>query len=134
MADVNIAEANGGVAVGRTRCGAAITAVGAALPSRVVTSAEVAEQLGLDEKWIVKRTGVRERRWAQPHESMADLAELAARDALARGDVRPRTSISYSSPPRATTRCLPAARRFSRAVLAPTTQGPRTFTRRVLER
>jgi 3-oxoacyl-[acyl-carrier-protein] synthase-3 len=56
--------------------------LGIALPEQVVTSAEVAERLGLTEDWIVSRTGIRERRWLREDESLADLATLAARRAL----------------------------------------------------
>ena len=69
--------------------GAAIDSVAAALPERVVTSAEIAEMLGVDEHWVVKRTGVKERRWARDDETMADLVEVAARRALERAQLRP---------------------------------------------
>lgn len=89
MAQVHIDGLADASPVRRTLRGAAIDAVGAALPSRVVTNAELAERLGVDEHWIIKRTGVRERRWAAPEETMPDLVEVAARQALDRGGLRP---------------------------------------------
>ena len=62
---------------------AAITGTGIAVPARVVTNAELSAQLGQDIDEFVSRTlGIRERRWCAPHESTADLATAAAREAL----------------------------------------------------
>jgi 3-oxoacyl-[acyl-carrier-protein] synthase-3 len=55
---------------------------GAALPARVVPNAEIEDRLGLERGWIA-RTGVQERRVIGPDASLVDLAERAARDALA---------------------------------------------------
>jgi 3-oxoacyl-[acyl-carrier-protein] synthase III len=59
-------------------------AVGVALPSRVVPTAEIAERLGVTEQWIESRTGVRERRFAASEDRLADLAAAAGLDALER--------------------------------------------------
>jgi 3-oxoacyl-[acyl-carrier-protein] synthase-3 len=62
---------------------ATITGTGIALPSRVVTNAELAAQLGEDIQPFVSGTlGIDERRWCAPDESTADLAVTAARRAL----------------------------------------------------
>jgi 3-oxoacyl-[acyl-carrier-protein] synthase-3 len=62
---------------------AAITGTGIALPSRVVTNAELAAQLGEEIQPFVSGTlGIDERRWCAPDESTADLAVTAARRAL----------------------------------------------------
>ncbi len=61
---------------------ASILGLGTALPERVVGSAEIARRHGLDPAWIHQRTGVRERRFAGPGESLAGLATAAARAAL----------------------------------------------------
>ena len=45
---------------------AGIAGIGAALPERLVPNAEIAARLGVDEDWIVRRTGIRERRYAAP--------------------------------------------------------------------
>jgi 3-oxoacyl-[acyl-carrier-protein] synthase-3 len=62
---------------------AAIAAVGSALPERSVPNAAIAERLGVDERWIVERTGVRARRIARARESLVDFAAEAGRRALA---------------------------------------------------
>ncbi|HUB75796.1 MAG TPA: beta-ketoacyl-ACP synthase 3 [Solirubrobacteraceae bacterium] len=62
---------------------AGIVGVGAALPGRIVSSAEVAERVGVAEEWIVKRTGIRARRYADPRASLAELAASAGREAIA---------------------------------------------------
>jgi 3-oxoacyl-[acyl-carrier-protein] synthase-3 len=72
---------------GRVLRGAAVTAVGAALPSRVVPSAAIAEHLGVAAGWIESRTGVLERRRADAGESLVDLAATAGRQALDRAGV-----------------------------------------------
>jgi len=60
-----------------------------AVPERRVTNVELAEQLGVDEQWIARRTGTRERPWAGQAERMTDFAARAAGDALARAGVDP---------------------------------------------
>lgn len=64
--------------------GAAITGVGMAVPDRLVSNSELAEQLGIDEEWIVKRTGTRVRPWAIEGERLTDFAARAGEIALAR--------------------------------------------------
>jgi 3-oxoacyl-[acyl-carrier-protein] synthase-3 len=64
-----------------------ITGLGAHVPSRTLSSAELARSLGLDESWIVGRTGIGERRLASPTEAASDLALPAARLALERAGI-----------------------------------------------
>ncbi|HEX2205690.1 MAG TPA: ketoacyl-ACP synthase III [Longimicrobium sp.] len=59
-----------------------IAGTGRFLPSRVLGNAEVARTAGVDEDWIVRRTGVRERRVAEEGEGAAAMALHAARAAL----------------------------------------------------
>ncbi len=59
------------------------------LPRTVVRNSEVAERLGVEEDWIERRTGVRERRRAEPDERLSDLAAEAGRRALARASLAP---------------------------------------------
>ncbi len=61
-----------------------------AVPDSRVSNAEVAARAGVDEDWIEKRTGTRERPWAAPGERMSDFAARAASDALARAGVAPK--------------------------------------------
>jgi len=60
-----------------------IHAFGSNLPTRVVTNAELAAQLGCTPEWIESVSGIRERRWAE-EETVADLGVAAARDCLTR--------------------------------------------------
>jgi 3-oxoacyl-[acyl-carrier-protein] synthase-3 len=52
-----------------------------------LTSAELAQRLGLTEEWIVSRTGVRERPVAAPDERITDFAARASSAALERAGV-----------------------------------------------
>jgi 3-oxoacyl-[acyl-carrier-protein] synthase-3 len=60
---------------------------GAYLPERIVTNAELSEQLETSDEWIQKRTGIRERRIAAPGELTSDLARRASEEALQRAGV-----------------------------------------------
>ncbi|MHB8659243.1 MAG: beta-ketoacyl-ACP synthase 3 [Solirubrobacteraceae bacterium] len=68
---------------------ATILSVATELPPGRLTSAELAAQLGISEDWIVSRTGIRERRRAEPHERLTDYAIRAGRAALAAARVSP---------------------------------------------
>ncbi|MGB0121597.1 MAG: beta-ketoacyl-ACP synthase 3 [Solirubrobacterales bacterium] len=59
------------------KVGAAITGLGVALPSTVKTNEPIAERLGVAPEWITARTGVVERRVADPSESLVDYATAA---------------------------------------------------------
>jgi 3-oxoacyl-[acyl-carrier-protein] synthase III len=61
---------------------AGIAGLGTALPERRVSSAEVAERVGVTAEWIERRTGIRERRYAAPGQRVSDLASAAGRIAL----------------------------------------------------
>jgi 3-oxoacyl-[acyl-carrier-protein] synthase-3 len=61
---------------------AGIAGLGAALPERIVPNAEIAASLGVDSKWIERRTGIRERRYAAPGQRVSELATSAGRMAL----------------------------------------------------
>ena len=71
------------------RTGAAIASVGVSLPATTVPNQVIAARLGVDEDWIVRRTGIRARRIAGAQERLADHAADAARDALRRAGVGP---------------------------------------------
>jgi 3-oxoacyl-[acyl-carrier-protein] synthase III len=62
---------------------AGIAGLGIALPPKVVASDTIAARIGLAEGWIERRTGIRERRQAEPGVRVVDLAADAARAALA---------------------------------------------------
>ncbi len=67
--------------------GAAIASVGVSLPATTIPNASISARLGVGEDWIERRTGIRERRVAEPAERLADHATQAARIALKRADV-----------------------------------------------
>jgi 3-oxoacyl-[acyl-carrier-protein] synthase-3 len=69
------------------RSGASMVGVGTALPTTVVPNATIAERLGIDAEWIVKRTGIEERRSAQPGERLFEFAAAAGAEALAEAGV-----------------------------------------------
>jgi 3-oxoacyl-[acyl-carrier-protein] synthase-3 len=62
--------------------GAVITGWGAAVPDTIVTNAELAVRLDIDEDWIFGRTGILARRIAGPTERTSELATAAAHEAL----------------------------------------------------
>ncbi len=66
----------------RTRAGAAIASVGVSLPRTVVSNAQIAARIGVDDGWIERRTGIRERRVAEPEERLATHATQAGEQAL----------------------------------------------------
>jgi 3-oxoacyl-[acyl-carrier-protein] synthase-3 len=61
-----------------------IAGCGAYLPERVLTNAELALRLDTSDEWIRQRTGIGERRIADPRELTSDLAARAAGRALDR--------------------------------------------------
>jgi 3-oxoacyl-[acyl-carrier-protein] synthase-3 len=64
-----------------------ISGVGHALPERVLTNDDLTRMVETSDEWIVERSGIRERRIAQPHESSSTLGAEAARAALASAEV-----------------------------------------------
>jgi 3-oxoacyl-[acyl-carrier-protein] synthase-3 len=66
---------------------ASILSVASELPPGRLTSAELAERLGIEEDWILSRTGIRERRQARPDERLTDYAIRAGAAALERARV-----------------------------------------------
>ena len=59
-----------------------VAGVGAYLPARVVSNAELAKKLETSDEWIRERTGIRERRIAADGECTSDLAIAASQEAL----------------------------------------------------
>jgi len=68
-----------GVAAALAPARPAMLSVAAEVPSTRVTTAELAERLGVTEDWIVSRTGIRERPVAAPDERLSDFAAEAGR-------------------------------------------------------
>ncbi len=64
-----------------------IAGLGVCIPSRVVTNHDFAERLETSDQWIVERTGIKERRFAAPHETVSTMARDATAAALARAGI-----------------------------------------------
>jgi 3-oxoacyl-[acyl-carrier-protein] synthase III len=62
---------------------ARILGVGGYRPSRVITNAEICTMIDSTDEWIRTRTGIEERRWATPEETVGVMAIAAAGKALA---------------------------------------------------
>ena len=67
--------------------GAVIAGTGIGLPDRIISNDELESQLGMSRGGILKRTGIRTRRWVQGQEATSDLAVTAARGALSAAGV-----------------------------------------------
>jgi len=63
--------------------------VGAYLPKRVLTNADLAKMVDTSDEWIVERTGIRARHIAADGELTSDLGIAAARQALVRAGIDP---------------------------------------------
>ena len=68
---------------------ARIHGLGGYRPERVVTNAEICEFIDSSDEWIQQRSGIVTRRFAREDESVVDMAEAAAHQALDRAGVRP---------------------------------------------
>ena len=61
---------------------AGLIGLGHYVPDRVLSNADLEKLVDTSNEWIVERTGIRERRIVAPDQSLADIAENAARAAL----------------------------------------------------
>jgi 3-oxoacyl-[acyl-carrier-protein] synthase III len=68
---------------------ARIVGLGHHVPAEVVPNGPIAERIGVDDAWIVKRTGIKSRRRATPAERLSDMATFAGRRALNDAGVDP---------------------------------------------
>jgi 3-oxoacyl-[acyl-carrier-protein] synthase-3 len=77
----------------RPRCrslkGVRVLGTGSYVPDAVVTNDHLHERFGFDSDWIVKRTGIRERRHALPHQATSDLCHEAAVRCIEQAGVEP---------------------------------------------
>lgn len=60
-----------------------LRSLGSYLPARAVDNAELAPMVGADPEWLLRSTGIEERRFAGPEETVATLGIAAARACLA---------------------------------------------------
>lgn len=72
----------------RKLTGVRILSTGSYVPDAVVTNDHL-HHLGFDSDWIVKRTGILERRHALPHQATSDLCYEAARRCIEKAGVKP---------------------------------------------
>lgn len=61
---------------------AAILGIGAYRPSRVIPNADIIEAIDSSDEWIQQRSGIKQRRWATPEETVQLMAVEASRKAL----------------------------------------------------
>ncbi|MFI8457698.1 beta-ketoacyl-ACP synthase III [Kitasatospora sp. NPDC085464] len=66
-----------------------ILGVGGYRPVRVIPNAEVLEWIDSSDEWIRTRSGIAERRWAGPDESVAEMSVQAAGKAIAQAGISP---------------------------------------------
>ncbi|WP_328973707.1 3-oxoacyl-ACP synthase III family protein [Streptomyces sp. NBC_00239] len=66
-----------------------ILSTGSYLPKDEVGNEEVAARVGVTAEWIERKTQIRSRRYAAPHEATSDLAVKAAERALAQAELTP---------------------------------------------
>ena len=66
-----------------------IYGVGAYLPERVLTNADLERMVDTTDEWIVSHTGIRERRIAADEQATSDLALAAGRQALEDAGIGP---------------------------------------------
>ncbi len=59
------------------------------VPERIVTNEELEASVDTTDEWITSRTGIKERRIAAPGQATSDLAQAAARKALADAGMEP---------------------------------------------
>ena len=69
--------------------GLQILGTGRALPDHVVTNDDLAKIVETNDEWIVSRTGIRERRFAQEGENLTQFAVKAAQKAMEKAGVVP---------------------------------------------
>ena len=63
---------------------ARILGVGAYRPSRVIPNSEVIEAIDSSDEWIQQRSGIKQRRWATPEETIQLMSVAASRQAMER--------------------------------------------------
>ncbi|MBI1979304.1 MAG: 3-oxoacyl-ACP synthase, partial [Elusimicrobia bacterium] len=71
------------------RIRAKILGTGKSLPQKILTNADLEKIVETSDEWIRTRTGIQERRIAEPSEATSDLAIAAAKIALENARVQP---------------------------------------------
>jgi 3-oxoacyl-[acyl-carrier-protein] synthase-3 len=68
---------------------ARIMGLGAYRPSRVVPNSAVIEAIESSDEWIQQRSGIKQRRWAAPDETIQVMSVAAAREAIGAAGIEP---------------------------------------------
>jgi 3-oxoacyl-[acyl-carrier-protein] synthase III len=68
---------------------AAVLGIGSYRPSRIVPNADIIEAIDSSDEWIQQRSGIKQRRWAAPEETVQLMSVGAARQALEHANVAP---------------------------------------------
>ncbi len=68
---------------------AELVGTGRYTPSKVLSNADLEKMVDTSDEWIRERTGIRERRIAEPHESVAYMSRLAAEQVLEEAGIGP---------------------------------------------
>jgi 3-oxoacyl-[acyl-carrier-protein] synthase III len=63
---------------------ARITAMGSYVPERILTNHDLESMVDTNDEWIVKRTGIKERRMARENEFTSDLGVMAVKNLIGR--------------------------------------------------
>jgi 3-oxoacyl-[acyl-carrier-protein] synthase III len=66
---------------------AAILGIGGYRPSRVIPNSEVIAAIDSSDEWIQQRSGIRQRRWATPEETVQMMSVASARKAIAQAGI-----------------------------------------------
>jgi 3-oxoacyl-[acyl-carrier-protein] synthase-3 len=69
--------------------GVRVAATGSYVPDSIVSNEHLHQRFGHDSEWIVRRTGILERRHVLPHQATSDLCVEAARRCLDQARVKP---------------------------------------------
>ncbi|POX51986.1 3-oxoacyl-ACP synthase [Streptomyces sp. Ru71] len=81
-----------------------VLGTGAYVPERIVSNDEVGAPAGVDDEWITRKTGIRQRRWAADGQATSDLATAAGRAALKAAGITPEQltviAVATSTPDR----------------------------------
>jgi 3-oxoacyl-[acyl-carrier-protein] synthase III len=68
---------------------AKISALGSYVPPRLLTNDDLSKMVETNDRWIVERTGIRERHIADPETATSDMALKAAQAALEERGIAP---------------------------------------------
>lgn len=68
---------------------ASLNSIGAYVPNKIVTNDDLSKIVDTSDEWIQKRTGIKERRFADSTEATSDLATKAAQLAIKRAKLTP---------------------------------------------